>query len=73
VQGCKVLTATVPKIAPLAPTDGEPTREKFPPKTLLRVAVGVSAAQEISGSVPKDASSEVSNEEPGRTHFTLDL
>lgn len=29
------LTAIVPNIAPLAPSDGTPTREKFPPRTLL--------------------------------------
>ena len=29
-------TATVPKIAPLAPTDGAPTNAKLPPSTLLR-------------------------------------
>lgn len=29
------VTATVPKMAPLAPTDGTPTREKLPPRTLL--------------------------------------
>jgi len=33
---CRMHTATVPKIAPLAPTEGTPTKEKFPPRTLLR-------------------------------------
>ena len=28
-------TATVPKMAPLAPTDGMPTSEKLPPRTFL--------------------------------------
>jgi hypothetical protein len=30
------LTAIVPKMAPLAPTDGTPTSAKLPPKTLLK-------------------------------------
>ena len=30
-----VLTAAVPKIAPLAPTEGIPTKAKFPPRTFL--------------------------------------
>lgn len=30
-----LLTAAVPKIAPLAPTEGTPTSEKFPPRTFL--------------------------------------
>ena len=37
-------TATVPKIAPLAPTDGTPTREKLPPRTLLLLDVSDEAA-----------------------------
>lgn len=32
------LTARVPKIAPLAPTEGTPTREKLPPRMFLGTA-----------------------------------
>ena len=31
-----LLTAAVPKIAPLAPTEGKPTSEKFPPRIFLK-------------------------------------
>ena len=31
----RILTATVPKIAPLAPTDGEATNAKLAPSTFL--------------------------------------
>jgi hypothetical protein len=29
----------VPKIAPLAPTEGTPTKEKFPPRTFLKRSI----------------------------------
>jgi len=35
LKGCP-RTATVPKIAPLAPTEGIPTNEKLPPSTFLK-------------------------------------
>lgn len=36
MESRKVLTAAVPKIAPLAPTEGIPTKAKFPPRTFLK-------------------------------------
>ena len=35
----KLLTAAVPKIAPLAPSEGTPTNEKFPPRTFLKQTI----------------------------------
>ena len=39
IESREVLTAAVPKIAPLAPTEGIPTRAKFPPRTFLKQTV----------------------------------
>ena len=36
MESKEVLTAAVPKIAPLAPTEGIPTKAKFPPRTFLK-------------------------------------
>ena len=37
VESTVLHTATVPKMAPLAPTEGAPTSEKLPPSTLLAI------------------------------------
>ena len=36
IESREVPTAAVPKIAPLAPTEGIPTKAKFPPRTFLK-------------------------------------
>lgn len=70
----QTLTAAVPNIAPLAPTDGIPTRAKFPPSMLLAQKFTVRYRTSRNRFyVPEDTSCKVKDKESHRTHFSLDL
>lgn len=59
-------------MAPLAPIDGTPTREKLPPRTLLQNSLAV-CLDALNMYTPKDTSRKVQEEESSGAHLFLDL
>lgn len=72
--GDGLITATVPKIAPLAPMEGKPTSAKLPPSTFLHIIkVNRKSLTSTKLNTPKYTSRKVGYKEATRSHLSFDL